>query len=89
MIDRNPLVSIIMLNYNGSNYIEDCILSIKNQSYDNVETIVVDNASTDDSLKKVGDISHNVKIIKNKENFGSAKANNTGAKRAKGKYLFF
>lgn len=89
MIDRNLLVSIVMLNYNGSNYIEDCILSIKNQSYDNVETIVVDNASTDDSLRKVENVNYDIKIVKNRENFGSAKANNIGAKEANGKYLFF
>jgi len=88
MIDRNPLVSIILLNYNGSKYIEDCMLSIKNQSYDNVETIVVDNASIDNSLKKVENVNYDIKIIKNKDNLG-VKAYNIGAKEAKGKYLFF
>jgi glycosyltransferase involved in cell wall biosynthesis len=45
----NPLVSLIIPTYNSSKTIEDCLKSIKNQNYENIELIVVDNNSKDNT----------------------------------------
>jgi glycosyltransferase involved in cell wall biosynthesis len=51
MIEKNPLVSIIVPCYNHEKYIEECILSIVNQSYENIEIIVIDDGSKDKSAE--------------------------------------
>ena len=56
------LCSILISNYNKSNYIIDCINSCINQSYKNIEIILSDNSSTDDSLKKISNYK-NIKIL--------------------------
>ncbi|WGX75207.1 glycosyltransferase family 2 protein [Paraclostridium bifermentans] len=58
------LVSIVISNYNNENYILECLDSILNQSYENIEIIVVDDKSTDDSVPKIKNW-----IIKNKNSF--------------------
>jgi len=83
-----PLVSIILLNYNGKNFIRQCIKSILNSSYDNFELIVVDNNSTDNSIRIVEEfVDDRIKIIKTKKNLGYAGGNNFGVKKAAGDYL--
>lgn len=76
---KDPLVSIIIVNFNGGKVIEECLASIKKLTYSNFETIIIDNASTDGTGKYA--------TIKNKKNLGFAVANNQGAKLAKGKYI--
>ena len=56
------LCSILISNYNKSNYIKDCINSCINQTYKDIEIIFSDNSSTDDSLKKVYNYK-NVKVL--------------------------
>ena len=48
-----PLISIIILNYNGREVLEDCIRSVLQSRYPKLETIVVDNGSTDESYKSL------------------------------------
>lgn len=48
------LVSIVISNYNNENYILECLDSILNQSYENIEIIIVDDKSTDNSVSKIG-----------------------------------
>lgn len=83
-----PLVSIIVLNYNGKHFLKGCLPTIKAQTYPKIETIVVDNNSTDGSQQYVSKIK-DVILIKNKENFGYARANNIAAKQAKGEFVLF
>lgn len=67
---NNPLVSIVTPCYNSESYIEECILSIKNQTYGNVEHIIVDGGSTDSTLailKKYQD-TYNMRWISEKDN---------------------
>lgn len=85
----NPLVSIIIVNWNGYEVLQNCLESLKKIKYQNFELIIVDNGSTDDSLKLIEDIksSFKVTLIKNKTNLGFAKANNQAYLKSKGKYL--
>lgn len=83
-------VSIIIVNYNTSHLIHNCIDSIRQFTKDvSYEIIIVDNNSTNDSyienLKKIDGI----KYIQSSENIGFGRANNLGAAKAIGKYLFF
>ena len=62
-MDSNPKVSIIIPHYNNYNIIKDCLESIKNLTFENFETIVVDNASLDDSFNLIKDNHSDVNLI--------------------------
>ena len=91
--NTSPLVSIIIPCYNYGQFIEQCVNSALNQVYKNIEVIVVDNGSTDDSLKKINTFSHDkrVKIIKLDKNLfpGSQteSAFGIGVKKSSGEYI--
>ncbi len=84
-----PLVSIITINYNESSVTLDMLDSLQELSYDNVEVIVVDNASPNDNPDIIKQRFPNVNLIKSEENLGFAGGNNLGVKAAKGEYLLF
>ena len=82
-------LSIIIVSFNTQELLEKCITSIfKFLKGVKFEVIVVDNASTDGSVKVAQDF-RNVKVIVNKKNLGFGTANNQGATKAYGKWLFF
>jgi len=83
------LVSIIIVNFNKKELLKQCLDSIKNSTtYPNYEVIVVDNGSSDGSQEMVEKNYRWVKLVKNKENLGFAKANNIGIREARGDYIF-
>lgn len=87
-----PLVSVIILNYNAQSFLYDCITSVLNSTYSNIEIIFVDNASNDNSanfVKKAFGNLPNFKIIVNKRNFGFNEGNNIGFANSKGEYCLF
>lgn len=92
---NNPLVSIGIPVYNVEPYIEKCLLSVLNQSYQNLEILVVDDLGTDKSMKIVADIQANnpkgalIKTIVQPQNGGSGRARNAVIQNAKGRYLYF
>jgi len=87
-MNKQPLASIIILNWNGKQYIKDCLVSLKKQSYKNLEVILVDNGSIDGSVSYIkNNFSSFVKLIENKSNLGFATGNNIGIKNSKGKYI--
>ena len=91
-MSRDILVSIIVPMYNVEKYIENCLLSIRFQSIENIEIIVVDDKSTDGSFEIVERLAHDddrIKLISLKENSGPGVARNTGIKYASGKYCMF
>jgi len=88
----SPKVSIIILNYNGLEFIENCLSSVFKTDYANFEVILVDNASRDGSLEVAEMLfgkDPRLKIIKNYENLGFAGGNNVGARHARGDILVF
>lgn len=83
----NPKVSILVLNYNGREFLKNCFDSIKKTDYDNYEVLIVDNNSTDDSISFMKKNYPWVKIIRSKKNIGFAGGNNIGIKKSSGKYV--
>ena len=85
------LISIIVPVYNNDKYLHNCINSIINQTYRNIEIILIDDGSTDTSLQVCNFYSNKDKRIKviHKENGGLSEARNYGIKHAKGDYIFF
>ena len=81
------LGSIIIVNWNAKAYLEKCIESILSKSFTDYEIILVDNASSDDSVNFVKDNFPQVKIIKNKNNVGFAEGNNIGIANSSGKII--
>ncbi len=84
-----PLVSIIIVNWNGGQVFKECLSSLSKIDYPNWELIIVDNGSADGSSEFPRDIIKKQKfeIIKNNKNLGFAPANNQGTEIAKGKYV--
>lgn len=92
---KRPLISAIIVTYNRVDIVVNCIESLLKQSYDNMEIIVVDNHSTDQSVelirefcedKKVGD---KVRVVDSDVNLMNAGGRNLGIRYAKGDYLLF
>ncbi|MCO6494689.1 MAG: glycosyltransferase [Bacteroidetes bacterium] len=81
-------LSVIIVSYNVRRFLEQAILSIQKSIGDiEIEIIVVDNASSDDSSNIVREKYPQVKLIENKDNQGFSKANNQGIKISTGKYI--
>jgi len=81
-----PLVSLVVLNYNGEDIIEECVASLQKTVYPNYEIIVVDNASADNSCRILSTLS-GISLVKSEKNLGYAGGNNLGFEKAKGAYL--
>lgn len=90
MNNSNPLVSVIVPTFNCADLIHETIQSILNQTYKNIELIIVDDGSTDNTAKIVnGFDDQRIQYIYTKNWGGPARPRNTGIKRAKGEYLAF
>ena len=85
------LISIIIPIYNASKYLHECLDSIINQTYDNLEIILINDGSIDNSKDICEEYTKNNKRIKlyNQKNSGPSKARNKGLSLAKGKYIIF
>ena len=83
----SPLVSIVIPNWNGKKYLKDCLTSLQSQTHNNLEIIVVDNASKDDSVEYLQKNFPDTKIIQHSSNLGFGAANNTGISAAQGEYI--
>lgn len=83
-----PKISVLMSVYNGESYLEEAIESILNQTYQNFEFIIVDDASNDGSLSIIKNYSdERIKVIQNQDNIGLTRSLNNGLKSAKGEYI--
>jgi glycosyltransferase involved in cell wall biosynthesis len=85
--ENSPLVSVIVPAYNSAGSIGKCLDSIKNQTYKNMEIIVVDDGSSDDTVAEAS--KHGITTVEIKPNRGAPHAMNVGARHAKGEYVFF
>lgn len=85
-------ISVIVCAYNTENYIKRCIESILNQTYDNIELILVDDHSNDNTLtiiKKYAKVDKRIKVIVNSKNMGLSHSRNIALKSATGYYVGF
>ena len=89
MSDSIPKVSIVIPHWNNVEILSECLKSIGSTIYPDFEVIVVDNASTDNSVQYVKSNFPDVKLIENDRNDGYAGGCNIGADLAQGKYLIF
>lgn len=87
----NELVSIIMPSYNTANYIEASIESVRHQTYENWELIIVDDCSTDNTDEVVRPFlaDRRIHYLKNEKNSGAAISRNRALREAKGKWIAF
>lgn len=84
---EKPLVSIVILNYNAGDFLENCISSIENSDYDNYEIILVDNNSNDQSHLKCKELFPKIRLIENSENLGYCEGNNVGIRHSRGEFV--
>ncbi len=82
------LVTVIIPNYNGKKYLDDCLKSLKKQTFQEFKVIIVDNGSTDGSQDHIRNKYPQVKLIELSENTGFANAANVGIKAAASQYVF-
>ena len=84
---EEPLISVIVINFNGEKHLKECFDSLNNLDYENLELIFVDNDSEDNSVNYIKNNYKNVNIIQLDKNYGFAKSNNIAASKAKGKFI--
>jgi GT2 family glycosyltransferase len=82
-----PMVSVIIPHYGGEEILQECLESLKNTVYEELEIIVVDNNSQDDSTNIINTKFPNVKLIQSEINRGFAGGCNIGAQHAQGEYF--
>ncbi|SEN68517.1 Glycosyltransferase involved in cell wall bisynthesis [Flavobacterium sp. CF108] len=88
----NDLVSILTPTYNTEKFIRATIESVQNQTYQNWEMILVDDASTDETVKIISDFvekDNRIKLFKLTKNSGNGFARNVALEKASGKYIAF
>ena len=88
----NDLVSVVIPVYNTEEYIEECVESLIKQSYKNIEIIIINDASTDDSdtdIKKLKKRYKNIRYIRLSKNLGLSGVRNIGIEESLGKWIIF
>lgn len=80
--DVNEKITIVLVNYNGRNFLKNCIESIRAQTYNNISLLIVDNNSSDDSVNYLKSTYPEIPVIVCSKNHGFAKGNNIGIRRA-------
>ena len=82
-----PAVSVIIVNYNSEKYLPTFTLSLKGQTFQDLEIVIVDNASSDDSLAKLKGHFPQARFILNQDNLGYCRAVNQAITNSSGKYV--
>lgn len=89
-MNRKPLVSVLICAYNVEKYIDECISSVINQTYKNLEIVIVNDGSTDSTLlhlEKFKEIDRRVNIVNNPSNLGFVSSLNIGVNFCAGQYI--
>ncbi len=91
-MNNNDLISVIIPAYNSGKYIEKSLDSVINQTYKNIEIIIVNDCSTDnveDIILRYKEQDSRISYLKNEVNMGVGPTRNRGIEKASGKYLYF
>jgi GT2 family glycosyltransferase len=83
----DPLISVVIVNFNGQRFLEPCLSSLTGQSFKDFEIILVDNNSSDGSPGYIRAHFPQVTLIENKENTGFTGGANTGIRASRGEYI--
>jgi GT2 family glycosyltransferase len=86
-LSQDPKVSVIVLNWNGQQYLERCLSALAAQTYPSYEVILADNGSSDGSVAFVAERFPRVRIVQNGANLGFAAGNNAGIRASRGAYV--
>jgi hypothetical protein len=84
---ETPLISVVIPNYNGAACLEPCLRSLNRQTYRHFEVIVVDNASSDQSVEMTRREAPQARIVQQRQNLGFAAAVNRGIEAARGDWI--
>jgi len=84
---KQPLISVVIVNWNGKHLLGECLDSLMTQCFTKVEIILVDNGSQDGSVEFVRERYQSVRIVNLPDNLGFAGGNNAGIRIASGKYI--
>ncbi len=82
-----PAITVIVVNYNGGDFLRGCIASLAAQTFRDFETILVDNASSDKSLDSLVEKPERLTILRETKNHGFAGGNNLAARQARGRWI--
>src|SRR5262247_3190495 len=85
--ERNPKVTIIVVNWNGEKFLKDCLDALSGQTYANYEIILVDNGSSDNSVRFVRENFPKVRVVALMDNKGFTGGNAAGLDVAQGAYV--
>ena len=81
------MVSVVIPNYNGEKFLKDCLESLKRQTFEDMEVIMVDNGSTDNSVGTAKELYPEIRVVELGSNTGFAFAVNRGIEAAEGEYV--
>jgi GT2 family glycosyltransferase len=84
---EKQLISVVVLNWNGIKVLNQCLGSLRTQTYTPLEIIVVDNSSTDDSVDFIRERFPDVRLVVNGRNLGFGGGNNVGILASRGRYI--
>jgi len=84
---EKQLISVVVLNWNGIKVLNQCLSSLRTQTYTPLEITVVDNASTDDSVNFIRERFPDVQLVVNEQNLGFGGGNNVGIRASQGRYI--
>ena len=84
---KTPLVSVILVNYNGRPFLGPCLEALRGQSFADFETVLVDNGSSDGSAEWVARHHPEVRLLAQERNLGFAAGNNVGIAAARGEFV--
>ncbi len=82
-----PLISIVIPNHNGSRYLEACLKSLRSQTYERMEIVVVDNDSRDESVKIARTVAPEAIVLQENQNLGFAGGVNAGIRSSRGNWI--
>ncbi|MEN8169039.1 MAG: glycosyltransferase [Pseudomonadota bacterium] len=89
-MSKVPVVSVIIPTYNRAHLLERAVMSVLNQTYQDLELLVVDDASTDDTMGVISKINDSrIRYIRHAVNKGGSAARNTGIKESRGRFIAF
>ncbi len=87
MSESQPLVSVAVINYNGMAHLEDCLSSLASQTYPNLEVLVSDDVSTDESVSFIRSSYPSVRVVQNPRNMGFVATANRAMRSGRGDWM--